>query len=72
MGYGRLMSDVEHRVHVLDANSAFGEALEAELIQHEQQGWELAAALPSPDGQVSLVFERPRALLGSAGGGEIS
>ncbi|MEO8694405.1 MAG: hypothetical protein ABI658_12865 [Acidimicrobiales bacterium] len=59
------MSDIEHRVMVVDADAASGEALQAQLQQHERQGWELAAAVPNPGGKVSLVFKRPRPLLGS-------
>ena len=59
------MSDVEHRVVVVGAESASGEALEANLHQYERHGWELSAALPNPDGQVSLIFKRPRPLLGA-------
>lgn len=62
------MSDIEHRVLVVDADAASGEPLQAQLQIHERQGWELAAAVPSPDGRVSLVFKRPRALLGSPDG----
>jgi hypothetical protein len=59
------MSDIEHKVVVVGAEAASGEALEAHLHQHDRQGWELAAALPNPDGRVSLVFKRPRPLLGA-------
>ena len=59
------MSDVEHRVQAIAANSTFGEELEAQLLQHERQGWELAAAVPNPEGQVTLVFKRPLPLVGS-------
>jgi hypothetical protein len=60
------MSDIEHRVMVVGAVEASGDALQIQLEHAERQGWELAAAVPGPDGQVSLVFKRPRPLLGSA------
>ena len=60
------MSNVEHKVVVIAAESA-PEDLEQHLAQFERQGWELAATLPHSDGQVSLVFKRPRPLLGSPG-----
>ena len=60
-----VMSDIEHKVVVVSAELTSGEALEAHLHQHERQGWELTATLPNPDGRVSLVFKRPRPLLGA-------
>ena len=59
------MSNVEHKVAVIAADAP--DDLEQHLAQFERQGWELAATLPHSDGQVSLVFKRPRPLLGSPG-----
>jgi len=66
-GYRGAMSDVQHKVVLIGADSVSGEALEAQIVQQEAQGWELAAALPHQNGQASLVFKRPRPLLGSPG-----
>jgi hypothetical protein len=63
---GRLaVSDVEHRVVELATDAAGDGGLEAELRRHENEGWELAATLPRANGNVSLIFKRPRPLFDS-------